>query len=343
MEINKSAKFSFIAAIIGIGLLAMVLLYTGVSWDVLKEKVMCFDRWSATYLFTATLLMVLCLGSRWKVILCELTGIKRAIRGYCTYYCSLGLLLNSATLPHIGNYSVKVGSLSLLYHVPLRLGSLSVMTEQLFELMVLLIFAFPAFLFFTNVLTKTQGIGFAILISTFFIFLFWRLHRSLYKAMVALYRMLYYLYLKFTFKDTTQLKADTLSLSKIQISYFSALKILLYSYGKYLFAVLRVYIIIKVLGINLDFYDVFFAVPIVFLAGIMIPTPATLGAAEVGWLGALSFFGVDRLGIGSFLVLERVVNLAILALVCMFSYFYYALNVHYRGSFFSERVRELPT
>lgn len=99
-----------------------------------------------------------------------------------------------------------------------------------------------------------------------------------------------------------------------------AVKIGLLGLARYLTVLAQFWAVAAAVGVSLGFFQIAAATPVGQLAGMMGFTPGALGIQEAGWVGALSWVGVDAVAIGLFVLSQRLVITAYFSLLSLISW-----------------------
>jgi uncharacterized membrane protein YbhN (UPF0104 family) len=99
-----------------------------------------------------------------------------------------------------------------------------------------------------------------------------------------------------------------------------AAKVALYSLLRFAFVIVQFWGMGCAVGLELGWVEMTIATPFAQLAGMIGLTPGGLGMLEVGWAGGLGFVGVDGVGIGLFMLAQRVGVIAFFGLLTLVSW-----------------------
>jgi len=268
---------------------------------------------------------VLLTGQKWKIILGDLANMKAVGKGYFLYYSALGLVSNSV-VPYIGNYGLKTVSLKLLHDVPVNNGALSILIEQLFDLLILILLLLPSLLFFLNVMSLEASliVTLAIFLSSFVVLTHNR--KVIFGVMTRGYGFLYQVASRISL-IRHRLSENPAALAKCGVfSETTAIKLFLYSCLRELCLVLRVYFVMSNSHIDIPFFAILLGTALIQAIMLVIVVPAALGVLEGGWFGVLTVLGIDKAAAGIFIVSLRILGETSLLLVTLVSYLYYMAN-----------------
>ncbi len=311
--------------IVGIVLIILMVKFSGVSLRMIIDSIHDIKYYYFIAVVIATSLIVVFTSWKWQTILHGLTEIKKITRGYFLYYSALGLVSNNI-IPHLGNYGLKTASMKLLYDVPISNGVLSILVEQLFDLLILILLSIPALLFFLKILSLKMSVIFVVV---FFLLSFSLLiynYSMLFGGIVKCYRFLYKIASKF-FLVKNKTHSNCIVSGKIEPgNKITAIKLFLYACFKQIFVVLRIYIVMVALHIDVPFFSIVLGAALVqgiILIGLI---PGSLGTLEAGWFGVLALLGIAKSDIGVFIVVMRILGEVSLVFVTFISYLYYIFN-----------------
>lgn len=319
---RKSVIISILLTVFGLVVIAFILRYSGISIKGLKGAFMSFNIRSLIAVIIATFGIIFFLSEKWRTVINALIEIKKEIKGYFCYYSALGLLSNTL-VPHIGNYTFKIVSLKGLYNVPPKIGALSVLIEQLFDIVVIIIVTLPSLLFASGMISAVNAILLVVLFGLTALFVSVNRPKAVFAVMLSAYRFLRG-FLRRPIQEN-ELKPNL----ENAVTFDNAIdaKLLLYSYLKYAFTVLKLYLIMAALKMRVTYIDIFLLTTLVQIVVIIGSTPCALGTSEAGWFGALMLLGIGKSDIGNFLVVERVIGTATMVFVT----FLYYLNYLFHG------------
>ena len=298
-----------------------ILYYTGINSQVLIKMFLDIGvYWSLALLCTMSII-ILFLGLKWEAIMLCLNPKLEVRRGYYTFYSAMGLLTNIC-MPQVGTYGVKVGSLKALYSVPLSTGALCMVIDQIFELVVIVFFMVPGLLFITKIVSLTTAMTILIFLILFLGLLLMLRSHDLFHVIIRLYKKFSVFIISIPILKRFGKNFENNESEKINLK--GSGRIFVYALMKHLATVLKTYILMSAVGLNISFIDILLVAAIVYFIGLTGITPAGLGIRDAGWLGILSLLGVDRTDIGLFIVAEWVIENSALLLVTIGCYIVYS-------------------
>jgi uncharacterized protein (TIRG00374 family) len=307
---------------LGILLIVLMVRFSGVSVQMIIESLVSIKYYYLVSILFVTFITVAFTSWKWELILKQLTSINTFAKGYFFYYTAIGLVSNYL-VPHVGNYGLKTLSMKLLHNVPVKKGALSILIEQLFDLLVLMLIVVPALFFFLKILPLEAALG---IVAGLFILSF--------LLLIFKYSLILGVLVGF-YKAASRIVKRGSDLSALEkhppINRDTALMAFGYSCLKQLCNVLRVYIVVLALGIKVPLSMIFLAGSLIQGVILIALIPGALGILEISWFGILALLGVSRVDIGVFVVVLRVLNETSLVLVAGFSYLYYLANRTMRG------------
>ncbi len=215
--------------------------------------------------------------------------------------------------------------LSRLYHMPVSMAVFSVLLDRFLDVVILLVMAFPSFLFITRTASTTWSVVILVLILVGQVFiLFWKKGDS--------FHFLYSFYRTFIVKRFQKipfvgprLKAEAdLSEEGTHFSLSSTFRIMGWNCIKYVFLCLRFFFTGHALGIEFSLLTSFFFIPFIQLTGLINITPGGLGVVEMGTYGALFLMGIPKAQILVFVFGQRILLLVVFfSLFVLYRVFYF--------------------
>ena len=198
-------------------------------------------------IFLAAAGIIYFLSKKWSTIVTVLVKIERKAKGYFYCYSAMGLLSNTF-VPHVGNYGLKAFSLNGLYSVPLSVGALSVLMEQLFDLTVIIVFAVPSLLYVLGIVPAGSAMLIIFLSASAVVFLSVYRPRLLFTAILSGYKFIYRFVKRLT--RNRNFNPSIEGIDSIILDRHIDAKLLFYSYMKYGFTALKLFLVMAALKLS---------------------------------------------------------------------------------------------
>ncbi|MBU1863839.1 MAG: flippase-like domain-containing protein [Candidatus Omnitrophica bacterium] len=307
----------FIGLVLAIG----IIVGTGVSFNDIVHSITQTHISYLIIIVIVTFFVIFCTSIKWQLVLTDLMGTNHINKMYILYLAAIGIISNNI-IPHIGNYGLKAASMKTHYNVSVVTSTFSVLIEQLFDLFVLMLFIVPSLLFFLHVISLQGALFFVVVsaLSVWFLFMF--NHTFVMKLIMKGYTILYALVKKIPFLKKKMVADVSAVNDALKLSRTTVTKLFLYSYIRYIFMIIRNYLVILSLHMDVSFGALLLAAPLVQAIILVGFIPGALGTLEAGWFSVLALLGVDRMHIGLFLVSVRVlldVSLVVVAFIIYFA------------------------
>ena len=310
---------------LGAVIIILMVWFSGVTIEMIRESIVSTKYYYLFVVLGATFLATFITSLKWEAILNDLVEIKETTKGYFLYYSAIGLIANYI-VPQIGNYGLKTASMKLSYNVPVDKGLLSILIEQLFDLLTLVLVMLPSVLFYLKILSLNRTLIFiGILFTGAFALLVYN-HVKVVSMVLRTYEFLYGLVVKLLPTHNDQSVKRTMLHNEVSLSRNTSLKVLYYSILKYLCLTTRFYVVVLSLRIDVSFVQILLASAIVQGITLITFIPGSLGILEASWFGILTLLGVNRSEIGAFVIISRVLCEVSLIITVLISYFYYLSN-----------------
>jgi uncharacterized protein (TIRG00374 family) len=303
----------------------IIIKFTGATLHDIIYSIVKVDKFHLIAIVIVTFLVVIFTSWKWQVVLRDLIDIKGVDKGYFTYFSAMGMLSNNI-IPHVGNYGLKAASMKLIYNIPIVTSTLSVLIEQMLDLLVLAMITIPALFFFLKIFSLEASIAFVIISAICICLMLTYNHIKVFEIIIQGYKLLYKIVSKIPFIKKKFIIDFSAMNSIATLSKKTIIKLCIYSYLKYVNIVLRNYIVILSLNIDVSYASVLLAASLVSLVVLFGFIPCSLGTQEAGWFGVLALLGVDKIDIGLFLVTVRVLLEPALVLVTLITYLFYILR-----------------
>ncbi|MBF0444191.1 MAG: flippase-like domain-containing protein [Magnetococcales bacterium] len=302
--------------ILGLSILIFILQNLGITPAIARDALINVGYFYSALILATYFVLVFLVAIKWKVIIMSLAENISPRRGYFMYYASLSFLINGF-IPQ-GGFGVRVGSLKVLYDVPVSKGIISQFIDQLFELIVTAILIPPSILYMLHILSM----GEALLLLLF--------------SIIMVYLLIHYSNPERIQLVGHWLKSRTSSLERFALfSKFSRMLvdipfeklnlkwIVSISFIRMSVSIASTLCMMWAAGISITYLELLLVAPVVYLIGLFSFTPQGIGTVDAGWLGVLLALGVDKLTIGKFLIIELAWGNLSQAIVTIVLYLFY--------------------
>lgn len=306
-------------------LVTLLIKYSDISVRLIIQSFKGIRYYYLVMIFLSFFVSVFFSSLRWKMALGRIADISSVTNGFFMYYNALSKV-SGKILPYVGQLAPKVASLKYLYKTPAITTAISVLIDNIFNLLVLILLVASSVLFYFKILSFKFSIAFSgiilILMSLLFIFCrTWVLN-----ALIVAYNLLYKMALRV---PLIRNKIKSFSLDPQNIHLFgkgTILKLLYCTYLEFLFYILWIYILAVSLDLNISFSTILIIGPLVFFLTILSSVPNGVGIYELGWFGLLVLMQVDRPNACKFVIAIRISSELALIVVVLVTYCYYTFN-----------------
>lgn len=306
-------KKEFYGLLVGTGLIVLFFHMADFSWKDVSSRIMDggwilllgVSAFTAIFYYIATL--------KWKYITGDLVGSSKNISfGHLYHHVAMGYLFALVIPQAVSDVGVRSYSLKNRHGVPYKTGAYSVLLDQFLNVMISLVFVLPALGFLLMKISLFHTLIMVLGCIVIFSIIFCRYNGQILSNCAHIYSWLIRLSYHIPFLKIK--RSDTIvSADDFKISADAARKILMIGFIRHLFVALRLYFIVLVLGIEMNYLVLLLCSSLMLLIGLIPFIPAQLGLGELGWYGVLSWASLSDPEIVMFVISARIFsNLAII-------------------------------
>lgn len=307
-------KKEFYGLLVGSGLIALFFHLADFSWKDVSSRIMDggwillvgVSAFTAIFYYITTL--------KWRYIAGDLIGSNKNISfGNLYHHVAMGYLFALVIPQAVSDVGVRSYSLKNSHGVPFKTGAYSVLLDQFLNVMISLVFVLPAIAFLLMKFSLFNTVLMVLVCIALFSIIFCRFNGNILSVCAHVYARLVRLSYRIPFLKIK--RSHTLvSAEDFNISPGIARKVLVIGFIRHLFIALRLYFIVLVLGIEMNYLVLLLCSSLMLLIGLISFIPAQLGLGELGWYGVLSLAGISDPEIVLFVISARIFsNLAIIA------------------------------
>ncbi len=306
-------KKEFYGLLIGIGLIALFFHLADFSWEDVTNRIMD-GGWLillGVSVFTAIFYYITTL--KWRLIAGDLIGGYEDIPfGQLYKHVAMGYLFALVIPQAVSDVGVRSLSLKNTNGVPLKTGAYSVLLDQFINVMISVVFVLPAIALLSGKLSMFHTLLLVLAFIALFSIFFCRFNRLILSTCAHVYTWLVRLSYRIPFLKIK--RSHTLvSAEDFNISPEIARKVLAIGFIRHLLIALRLYLIVLVLGIDINYLVLLLCSSLLLLMGLISFIPAQLGLGELGWYCVLSWASISDPEIVVFVISARIFsNLAII-------------------------------
>lgn len=319
----------------GLLFLVFILKFSGINFELAINTLISIKYYSILIVMSH-MAVIFVLSEKWRIITTGLRPANNYQKSFFFFYTGSGMVLNMC-IPHSGN-AMKVGALKIKYKIPVSVGTLSIIIHQIFVLIIMsstlafgLLFIFDIINLQASVILLSLLGGSLIAVSyTKPGFVFTSITTVYIKATQMLSRLPLMKWLNESKEHLESLKIDT------SITW----KVMLVSWIRHIVIIVNTYVMMKSVGMDIGFGELFIVAPVVLIVGLIGITPGGLGFVDAGWIGVLLCLGIDPTVAGQFLIVERVVGTLASLVVALTGYLFYALSSIVKSSSDSVKLGE---
>jgi len=297
-----SSRYLLFAFKLTVGLI-LLLVVIEIVGDIRDLRHLFYLKWYQAWpVLVLTLLINILATLRWYILLSKLNNFHTPFINLLGAL-NVGLLVGHSTSHNIGSLGTRIAYLKS-QGIILKRGGLSVFLDKLCDFLMLLS---VGIVFFTWTLWGDKhhpDITFPLLTLVLFILIIWT----------------------FPFKKISKLvvNEEGLSFESAMLNAKFKLRLIVFTFTKYLAVVFRFKIILDLCKINLKFVLCFIGTSFAQLGKIVSFTPGGIGFVEAGWAGALYYFGIPSNAVASFLVLQLLLIFMSVGLIAIPFIMYFA-------------------
>ncbi len=306
-------KKEFYGLLIGSGLIALFFHLADFSWKDVTSRIMDggwilllgVSAFTAIFYYITTL--------KWRYIAGDLIGSNINISfGHLYHHVAMGYLFALVIPQAVSDVGVRSYSLKNTHGVPFKTGAYSVLLDQFLNVMISLVFVLPAIAFLLMKFSLFHTLLMVLVCMASFSIIFCRFNGHILSACAYTYswlvRLSYRIPLLKIKRSHTLVSAEDFNI-RPEI----ARKVLVIGFIRHFLIALRLYFIVLVLGIEMNYLVLLLCSSLMLLIGLISFIPAQLGLGELGWYGVLSWASISDPEIVLFVISARIFsNLAII-------------------------------
>jgi len=261
------------------------------------------------------------IAKRWTVLLGCYADLGRLPKGFIFYATNLGLLLTSF-VPVVGNMGAKALVCKLEQDISLPKTVFAVSLEYLLGFAVIAAMIVPGSLYALGLLGVPAATAVLVLVSAALLIGFPRGYRFFLSRIGGLLAFGERRLGRFALLRRLAGRANTLSGRFADIGPRASAKLVRYSLLTYFVVLARSYLCVLAFDIPVGFLEFSLLFAWGYALSCVGVTPGSLGVAELGWFGVLTFAGVGKENAAFFALGKRVVDLAAALALAAGSYVY---------------------
>lgn len=326
-------KKEFYGLLVGTGLIALFFHLADFSWKDITSTIMDggwvllvgVSAFTAIFYYITTL--------KWRYIAGDLIGSNKNISiGHLYHHVAMGYLFALVIPQAVSDVGVRSYSLKSSHDVPLKTGAYSVLLDQFLNVMISLVFVPTAIAFLLMKFSMFHTLLMVLISIVLFSIIFCRFNENILSICANVYTWLVRFSCRIPFLKIKQ-SHTLVSAEDFSIRPGTARKVLMIGFIRHFFIALRLYFIVLVLGIEMNYLVLLLCSSLMLLIGLISFIPAQLGLGELGWYGVLSLASISDPEIVMFVISARIFsNLAIIVTSSL------TLLVH---NFYSKRNRNI--
>lgn len=290
-----------------LGVILIVLLRRVYSFDVSElaaRSAQINPTWAGLF-FLSTAFNFYITALKWRTVTEAVTG-GDSLSGKYFFYTSLSILVSQFLPPQVAMISVR--SLAMRFHERINLlkGVASTVFDHMYDLMITLSLLLPALLVLTQLIEPTSGLILCVLMLAIAAVLAISCGRYIVPFIIQITRHVPILGSTFSRlpESQEQLRENILLQPRF------AARLFLLSLIRYGNLMLRAYVVALAVGLDIPFWKILLAIPVVQLTVIISVTPASIGISEWGLVGVLCGFGVDSADAVLYALFRRILVVA---------------------------------
>ena len=325
MNSNENNKWQTIKKIIGVllGLFLIVLFYyrADFSWEMIINQTLESGLIILIGSTIFTVLLYYLSAYKWQLIIKDLIDNKTTFTFFHLFhYTAIGFIFSYFLPRAVSDVGIKSILLKRNYNIPYKAGVYSVLLDQFFNLILTFAFLLPAIALMANI----HNIRFVLLLNLvglgIFIILFYCFSSIVLSLLAKSYAWLIRQFQKIRFLKHKFPQEFSVLSSEFSINTNTARNVFLLTLIRLLPMVLRLYVIVLILDIDLNFYYLLLCCSVMLLFGLITIIPAQLGIGEWGWYAMLALAGLPDPQIVLFVLSSRIYSNLSILIVFLFSW-----------------------
>ncbi len=306
-------KKEFYGLLVGSGLITLFFHLADFSWDDVINRIMD-GGWIillGVSIFTAIFYYITTL--KWRYITSDLIGSDKKISfGHLYHHVAMGYLFALVIPQAVSDVGVRSYSLKKTHGIALKTGAYSVLLDQFINVMISFVFVVPAIAFLLLKFSMFHTLLLVLVSVVLFSIFFCIFNRNILSTCAKGYTWLVRLSCRIPFLGVNQSKS-LVTATDFHISPGIARKVLVIAFVRHFLIALRLYFIVLVLGIEMNYLALLLCSSLMLLIGLISFIPAQLGLGELGWYGVLSCASIPDPEIVVFVISARIFsNLSII-------------------------------
>ncbi|MCP4267833.1 MAG: flippase-like domain-containing protein [Candidatus Brocadiaceae bacterium] len=307
-------KKEFYGLLVGSGLIALFFHLADFSWKDVSARIID-GGWIlllGVSVFTAIFYYITTL--KWKYITGDLVGNENKISFWHLYHhVAMGYLFALIIPQAVSDVGVRSYSLKNTHGIPFKTGAYSVLLDQFLNVLISLIFVLPAIAFLLMKISMFHTLLIVLVCIALFSIIFCRYNAYILYTCAHVYSWVVRISYRIPFLKIKQ-SQTTVSAKDFNISPEIARKVLVIGLIRHFLIAVRLYFIVLVLGIEMNYLVLLLCSSLMLLIGLVSFIPAQLGLGELGWYGVLSWASISDPEIVLFVISARIFsNLSIIA------------------------------
>jgi uncharacterized membrane protein YbhN (UPF0104 family) len=305
----------YVAVMLCLGLGLLGLLPIGGVLDI-KALILILtkvDRLSVFLILLCTFVNFAIVSFRWKLTAEAFAPPGTHHTMSYLFYTALMHLLSQVLPTAVCTFAIRNIAMRFHDNIPFTRGTLSILYDQIYEIMVPLVFVIPSALVIIGLVTPLYGVGMSFLIGLLAVKIVAKFGRGLTIFIVRLagsVPMIRRLVVGLDFKEQSIEENGTFQQT-------FATKMFSLAMLRYVNTTLRACLVLWACNLDIESLSIVLAMPLVQLTFILSVTPAAIGFAEWGWVGGLILLQISGSDAASYAIIHRLFLVASVIVVSL--------------------------
>lgn len=268
----------------------------------------------------ATILFVV--SHRWSIIVKGLLPGRVFNRGFFFYALTLSHLASLLPINKAGDIGTKLFCLKMETDASLMDGFLSTLMESLLSLYVYSVMAITAMIYLFQCVPNSFIVFLGLLLIPISFYFFVQKFDWIFKGILGLMRILDKA-TKHIFFIKSKNSLESASASLLNMDKQIIRRSLSYTLVFYFMTAIKCYLLAVALRMDVGFIPFLITYPIILLVSAIGVTPSGLGITEIGWIGLLTYLGIDHEQAALYAVIKRIFDYSSLFVISLTTYLSY--------------------
>ena len=291
---------------LGLGLMGLLPIGGDFGFEAFVIVLSKADSLLVMLIFLCTLVNFLIVASRWRLTAKAFAPPDTPHTMSYLFYTALMHLFAQVLPTTVCTFTVRNITMRFHENIPIARGTLSILYDQVYEIMVPFLFILPSMLVITGAVTPSDGLLISMAIGIVAMLIVKRLGASLtalFVHFICSVPLLRRLFAGIDKGDLSMLENGTFQQRLVTKMFGLALL-------RYLNTALRACLVAWACGLGVKGSAIFFAMPLVQLTFLVGITPAAMGFVEWGSVGALMLLSIPASDAANYAVIHRVFLIA---------------------------------